>query len=327
MKKLFTTAAIALIILTLTACASTPKQEPAPAWMPEAEAAFPRADFIAQLGEGASEADAQTQAVQALSRYISTTVEANLTALKTTDSFDYTNLIELTSHVDMYGLQLTEGWLQVDKNKWYAVAYINRDEAWEQYVPVIDQAKREFYAFYDKAEAEAEPLIAYQYLTAAWNARLPFLTALETGRLISPEHEKAYDADREIIAAIPAQQKAIYTNATLLLDVTGDSSNTVTSCLSSVFSNLGFTISKRGIYTLEAYIDDNAETDGELTLVYPSLELILSNKDGRVIFNWSCALGKSAAYSLDKARQRGLAALTEAINADVAAAFNEALTE
>lgn len=324
MKKLFTTAAIALIILTLTACASTPKQEPAPAWMPESEAAFPRADFIAQLGEGASEADAQTQAVQALSRYISTTVEANLTALKTTDSFDYTNLIELTSHVDMYGLQLTEGWLQVDKNKWYTVAYINRDEAWEQYVPVIDQAKREFYAFYDKAEAEAEPLIAYQYLTAAWNARLPFLTALETGRLISPEHEKAYDADREVIAAIPAQQKAAWTNATLTVQVAGESGNTLSSCLSGIFSGIGFTVSKKGVYHLEATFHDNAVTEGELVLVYPELDLFLTNDDGRIIFSWSCALGKSAAYSTERALQRGLQALTDEMNANIAEAFDEA---
>lgn len=320
--SLFVLTALAVV---LSACASTSaKVVPPPAWMPEPEAVFPKAEYIVQIGDGVSEADAQTQAVQAIGQYISTTVESNLVALKTNDSFDYANLIRLTSDVDMFGLQITEGWYSADMNKWYAVAYINRDEAWTQYVPVIDQAKREFYAFYDKAEAEEEPFIAYHYLDAAWNASFPFLTALETGRLIDSNREKAYNGDREKIAEIPARQKEAFTNATLTLTVEGDSANTVTSCLSDVFSTLGFTISKKtaGAYTLDVIIEDNAVTDGEMTLVYPSLELDLTNRNGRVIFSWACALGKSAAYSPEKARQRGLAALVEEINANVPAEFS-----
>lgn len=316
-----------LLILCLTGCASAPKQEPAPDWMPEPGAAFPRADYIAQLGEGVSEMDAKTQAVQALARYISTTVEANLTALKTDSSFDYTNLITLTSNVGMYGLQITEGWYLVEKNKWYAVAYINRDEAWAQYVPVIDQAKREFYALYDKAEEEDEPLIAYKYLTTAWNARLPFLTALETGRLISPEHEKAYDGDRDIIASIPAQQKAAWTNATLDMQVAGDSSNTVSSSLLNIFSGIGFTVSKKGIYHLEATFNDNAVTEDDLVLVYPELDLFLTNDAGRIIFSWSCSLGKSAAYTKERTLLRGLQAVTDEMNAKIPDAFTAAMNE
>ena len=314
-----------LLILSLTGCASAPKQEPAPDWMPEPGAAFPRADYIAQLGEGISEMDAKTQAVQALARYISTTVEANLTALKTDSSFDYTNLITLTSNVGMYGLQITEGWYLVEKNKWYAVAYINRDEAWAQYVPVIDQAKREFYALYDKAEEEDEPLIACKYLTSAWEARLPLLTALETGRLISPEHEKAYDGDRDIIASIPAQQKEAWTNATLVLQVSDDSDNAIASCLTNIFTELGFTISKKGNYTLEAVFSDNAVSEDELVLVYPQLDLYLTNSRDRIIFSWSCALGKSAAFSKERALQRGLQALTDEMNAKIPDAFEETL--
>lgn len=325
MKKAAYIAILTLFILCLSACVSAPKQEPAPDWMPEPGLAFPKKDYIAQLGEGVSEMDAKTQAVQALARYINTTVEANLTSLKTDESFDYANLITLTSNVDMYGLQITEGWYLVEKNKWYAVAYINRDEAWAQYVPVIDQAKREFYALYDKADDEDEPLIACKYLATAWTARLPFLTALETGRLISPDHEKAYDGDRDIIASIPAQQREAWTNATLTVQVAGDSGNTLSSCLSAIFSRIGFTVAKDGIYHLEATFSDNARTEGELVLVYPELDLFLTNDDGRIIFSWSCALGKSAAYSTKRALQRGLQALTDEMNANIAEAFDEAM--
>lgn len=320
--SLFVLPALAFIF---SACASTSaKPLPPPAWMPEPEAVFPKAEYIVQIGDGVSETDAQAQAVQAIGQYINTTVRSNLTALKTDGSFDYSNLVQLTSNVEMFGLEITEGWYSADMNKWYAVAYINRNEAWTQYVPVIDQAKREFYAFYDKAEAEEEPFIANHYLAAAWDAGFPFLTALETGRLIDPNREKAYNGDREKIAAIPARQKEAFTNATLTLAVEEDSANTVTSCLSDVFSDLGFTVSKKtaGAYTLDVIIEDNAVTDGEMTLVYPSLELALTNRNGRVIFSWSCALGKSAAYSLDKARQRGFAALVAEITANVPAEFS-----
>lgn len=321
MKRISSITAVILILLTFTSCASRREPIPMPDWLPEPEAAFPRADYIAELGEGSSVQEAQTMAVQAIARYISTNVQANLTALKTLDAFDYTNLVQLSSNVDLFGLELTEGWFSEKEDKWYAVAYINREEAWTQYVPVIDQAKREFMGFYEKAEAEDEPFIALHYLQAAYDAAYPFLAALETGRLISPEHEKEYDSYRDIIGSIPARQKEVYTNATLLLNITGDSSNTVTSCLSTVFTGLGFTVSKKGIYTLEAIINDNAVYEGELVMVYPSLELNLINREGRAIFTWSCALGKSAAYSLDKARQRGLAGLVDEINASVADEF------
>ena len=50
--------------------------------------------------------------------------------------------MNVTSEVEFIGLEFTESYYYKPEKKWYAVAYMIRDDAWVQYKPKIEAEKQ-----------------------------------------------------------------------------------------------------------------------------------------------------------------------------------------
>lgn len=266
-----------------------------------------------------------------LARYINTTVNANLTTV--VQSLDKNGILnemsyvqngtQVSSQVEFFGVEYTEPYYMKKEKKWYCVAYINRDRAWEQYVPQIEQAKKIFYGFYDRAELEKEPVFAISYYKSAWEKSSDFLAKLEYGRLIHPAEEKLYTQDRNAVANIPSVIESLKNQISVKIEIEGDYLNIVETALEESFKDAKFAVSRTGNYKAEVLVDPNVNGKNPLA-VYPSVDLKLIGITGETVYSYKYRLtNRTVAYTLETAQKKSYPILAENILKTVPAELKE----
>ena len=211
-----------------TVCFAKPKSVE-PDWFKNYRTVFPNAQYLAQRGSGATAEDAASQ----LARYFQSTVSANLSttmsSITTGSSIqEETRVIDevnVTSEVEFIGLEFTESYYYKPEKKWYAVAYMIRDDAWIQYKPKIEAEKTKFYGFLKKAESEDDSFMKVSPYKNAWKVSSDFMEKLEYGRIINPKEEEKYSADRTAITELPAKIEKEQKNLTIFVNLKGDYGN------------------------------------------------------------------------------------------------------
>ena len=182
-----------------TVCFAKPKSVE-PDWFKNYRTVFPNAQYLAQRGSGTTAEEAKTDAASQLARYFQSTVSANLSttmsSITTGSSIqEETRVIDevnVKSEVEFIGLEFTESYFYEAEKKWYAVAFIVREEAWFQYKPKIEGEKTKFYAFLKKANAEEDSYTKISLYKSAWKVSEDFMEKLEYGRIINPKEEEKY---------------------------------------------------------------------------------------------------------------------------------------
>ena len=243
-----------------------------------------------------------------------TSFQATETAWSVEKSTRIENDIDIKSDVDLFAVECTEPYYVKKEKKWYCLAFIEREKAWTQYNPTVENAKNEFYSMKKNADEESDPfskIMAYKKTLVSGNA---FIEKLEYARILSPEREKAYSEDRKDVSIIPSLISQEKEKCTVFLDVKGDYGNIMSSSLEKSLSNLGFKVSKNqssAIYTAIASIDANAIGDDPIA-VYPSLDLKITSKNDRTVFSHQTKISqKTVAYSFENALKKSLPLLAE----------------
>ena len=187
-------------------CFAKPKSEPE--WFKNYRSVFPNSEYLAQKGSGTTAEDAKTDAASQLARYFQSTVSANLSTTIssiTTGSFVQEEIrvideVNVSSEVEFIGLEYTESYYYKPEKKWYAIAYMVREDAWIQYKPKIEAEKAKFYSFLKKAELEEDSFTKISLYKSAWKVSVDFVEKLEYGRIINHKEEEKYSSDRMTIA-------------------------------------------------------------------------------------------------------------------------------
>ena len=340
MKKIIQTISIAILAVLSFGCASTDgaASGEAPLWVVNYRSVYPSAEFIAQRGEGANREDAIADADARIARYIQTEVDSHLTSSTNTivtgagaeavasKEISTQNRTEISSTVTLLNVENPVSYFDKANKTWYAMAVINREEAWNRFVPQLEDARTAFNASFSRAQAENEPLVANVYLRNAWESGKLFLEKLEYARIISDQKEAAYKTDRENIAKIPALLLQNNLESTLALAVTGDNGSIISEAVTTTFSELGLTVAKSAPrYTLEVAVNDN-ETGSADTVykIYPDVSIHIVGRTGKTVYSyiikWNEANGK-AAGSLDRAERLAFPVLAERIRKELSADF------
>ncbi len=261
----------------------------------------------------------------ALARYVGTTVNANLTttinSIDTGDSLSegisIQNTTQVTANVSLFGIEYTQPYFLKSEKRYYCVAYVERDRAWQQYVPKIENEKNIFYGFYKKAQSESEPIFKCSYYKNAWEKGKDFLTVLEYGRLIHPDKEASYDKDRATLMQIPSLIESEKKSVSIKVTVTGDYGNIIKTAVSEAFKNAGYTISESGNCIANVTVDSNQIGKDPVT-IYPSVDIKLNGVTGATVYSYQQKISqKTAAYSLETAQKKAFPFLGELIKAQV----------
>ena len=141
MKKI---AVVCLFCLINFACFAKKVEEPE--WFKNYKSVYPVSEFIAMKGTGNSGELAKADAAAQIARYFVSNVVVNTSASSEMTS-DGTNVTknqriltetEITSELSVFGMEYTVPFYNKPEKKWYAVAFINRADAWFQFKPKID---------------------------------------------------------------------------------------------------------------------------------------------------------------------------------------------
>ena len=303
-----------------------------PEWKTNLNSVYPDSKYIARNGYGSSPDDAKIQALADISNYFNTTVTSSVnTTLSSVSSetgqSETRSLLSeasIKSNVNLFGVEYTEPYYSKKEKLYYCAAFIEREKAWTQYKPNVEQKKNITYGFYNKAQ-DSDPLSGCKYYAKAWESSKDFFEAVEFARILTPAKAKAYDSDCAVFTQIPSLMLNAKQQCSMTINVEGDFGNQFTQSLIKVFSGLGFSISKKAenaSYTVKAKIDNNAVNSGEIVAIYPTLELSLLSKNGTPIYSYSAEYEKQAAYSLETAQNRGYKKYTAILEEDLPKDFN-----
>ena len=304
-------------------CFAKPSQEPE--WFRNHRKQFPSSEYLAQRGSGATAEDAKMDAASQLARYFQSTVSANLSTTMSSITVgssvqEETRVIDevnVTSEVQFIGLEFTESWYYKAEKKWYAVAYIVREDAWVQYRPKIESEKTKFYAFLKKAESEEDPYTKISLYRSAWKASGDFMEKLEYGRIINPREEEKYSADRTEIAELPAKIEKEQKNLTIFVNLKGDYGNIVETSIKTALEKGGFIVGSSGNYTADVIVSSNPNGENPVTIM-PAVIVSIKSSGGKAVFSYETKLTeKTVAYSLENAQKKAFPKLAEKINEEI----------
>lgn len=312
----------AFLSFLLVSCASTSVSGLMPAWMTDYRSVYPDTEYIVQRGRADTEETAKTEAVAQIARYFQTSVSANLkTSIQSVTSGEnvsettsIVNDVDVMSQVDLFAVETTDPYYFNKENRWYCVAYIEREKAWNQYKPTVENAKDEFYAMKKNAESEIDPFTKCVLYGKAWKSGKTFLEKLEYARILNLKKESAYSDDRKSVSEIPALIAAEKEKCTVYLSVTGDCGNIISSSLSQTLSKNGFKVAKnqkKTNYTAHAEVEVNASGNDPIQ-VQPSLDLKIVSTAGKTVFaSQTKSEKKTIAYTLENAQKKSYPVLAE----------------
>lgn len=306
-----------------TVCFAKPSQEPE--WFRNHRKQFPSSEYLAQRGSGTTAEDAKTDAASQLARYFQSTVSANLSTTMSSITAgssvqEETRVIDevnVTSEVQFIGLEFTESWYYKAEKKWYAVAYIVREDAWVQYRPKIESEKTKFHSFLKKAESEEDPYTKISLYRSAWKASGDFMEKLEYGRIINPREEEKYSADRTEIAEIPSKIEKEQKKLTVRVNIEGDYGNIVETAVKNALEKCGFVVGTKGTYTAQAVVFSNPSGEDPVS-VMPAVTVLIKNSMEKSVYSYEAKLTeKTVAYTLENAQKKAFPKLAEKIREEI----------
>lgn len=297
------------------------KSSKEPDWFKNYKTIYPEKHFIAQRGRGNSEEESKTESIAQIARYFNTQVNANLSTNLTsisknneiTEETKVINDVEILSQIELFAVEFTDPYYYKKEKKWYCVAYIDREKAWNQFKPQIEIKKSILDASYKKAEIEEEPFLQYSLYKQSWKNSKDFLEKLEFGRLLNPVKIEEYENSFNTISEISTQIYETATKVTISLVISGDYGNIFKDIITKVFRNSGFAIGQNGLYTLKVNINSNSIGIEPLS-ISPSIEISLVNKKNISLYNYSYkSIEKEISYSLENAQRKAYPKLAEVV--------------
>lgn len=320
---------------SISVCFAASKK-PAPEWFGSEEnlrSVFPRSDFIAIQGEGTNDESSKNNAITQLAMYFKSEVNSTVQSTEFYSQNQNDEIIKtsqllteqnVSTQLELFGVRTTESYK--NSKKYYCVAYINRNEAWKIYRPIIERRKNTFMEFFNKAEAEKSPLLKINLYNAAIPSGQEFLLSLLYGRMILPEKVLEFQNEEKNVTKIPALKNEALFSSTVKITLSNDFENKVNNSITDFLKSVSIPVVNNSLaeYVAAVFIEDNAKIEDEIIAIYPVVTLTLVSKDGREIYSFSKSSEKKfAAYSETKVRRDAYNEITKTLKDEIESDFRK----
>ncbi len=310
-RKLFVFSLFTLFLIS--SCKSTKIQEPL--WVTDYKAVYNQDEYLTGFAEGSEKLEAKNNAIANLSSYLSTNVqrvtESEYDAVQKTngqvESEKKVNVHTITTtDLELFALETTEPFYKKSEKKWYCVAFINKNTAWNQYSLNVQAEKDKFYSVYNLAKNEENPFEKIKLLKSAQKQSEDFTNQLYKLYVFSKEKtNKVYSDDRKLIAEIPSEILKAKKDFSVFVKTNQDNSNLILSTVEQVFTQNDFYITNETScrYNVFIDIDFNKVIEEELIVFNPIVKVSIQDKksDDKIIFNYSTKVEQILSYNLSKA--------------------------
>lgn len=304
-----------LLVLTITACASTNKNtSQVPDWYPDFQSAFPEDLYIAKMGEGNTAEEALAASKAEVAMYLNTSVEkvleSDLYMKSQNDSENgQTNTSEreissktiISTDLDLFALESEKAYYDKSQKKWFCLSYLDRKKSFEYYLPFVMDKKTAFYSVYNIESSH--PIERIKNLSQAEELADDFINELyKLSMLSKTSTEELFNQDRSLISNIPGEVESLKKQCSFYVNVPVDSSKVVYSALTSAIKNMGYyvTTSKDNCsYTVDALVNYNREDEEDLIVMYPELVIQVFHKE-LPLYVYAVDFEKKISYNLPK---------------------------
>ncbi len=219
----------------------------APSWLYNVEELFPSSKYITGLGESASRNSVKNNALAELSRYLKARVESSTNSEynlqkngeKKKSLQKVEQKVSVQSDITLSGVSFTQIYYSKEEKRFYCLAYITREKAWNLNQANFEQAKMEFRSIYEKTLV-CSPLKALAEFPKVKKAADDFLEKLSLARVIDSDKEsRFYSDDRKTIAALSSEEAKLKDKLTVSIEVKNDSLDCIKAALEKIFFDLG----------------------------------------------------------------------------------------
>lgn len=326
-------AAIPLALLLLASCRSVPKAEQqaaapqtpvqqAPLWLTaDIGAVYNSKDYLAALGEGTAAAVAQHDALNKLSQYFETTVHAEGVARRATLNAAFSSsseqTISVTSNADLFCVEYDHYYNEL-QNRYYTVAFIHREKAFNFVKPKLEIARTQFPPAYQNAVESDSLLDAIIGIKRAQSLLHDFYEVYDFARAILPEKAKVYEAVDSLASESALKLKSLAASVLIKIEGVGNTDllekSGVVAELSAQFKNIGFVVGKSLQSNCLALVEVKSvitETPNTFE-TYPELSIKILEKGAEKI-SYVKKLPKVAGFDRETVIRRTNSALTKEI--------------
>ena len=309
-----------------------------PDWYLDYRSVFPDSEYLAQKGSGKKAEESKTDALAQLTRYLQTSVNANLST-RFEASSDGKNASENTyiidevnvsSNVTLSGLEFTEPYYNKKEKKWYCLAYVSRQKFWEAYRPTLQNARGRLFAFYDLAEKNDDPLSKLFLYSQSSQYEKDFYTCYSFATIISKElTSQYYGQDSNYVASINSKLSQEKSNCTFAIKVSGDVQNIIYQKIKDELSREGYTVrneNEKAIYSVKAVIQLDDMIMNSLHVIKPGIELTIEGKTIS-LFSYAKQQKNVSGINEDITKVKAVRSLSDELQLSFIQEFNEKLNK
>lgn len=332
-KKLFNFFLIFLLLsLTVPLCAKT---VPAPEWMTEdgLEEVYPSKEYIRERGMGKKKEAAQNDAAAYISRYLITQVSTSSVTITSATrnngnvSVEEQTRIEnaISSNLKLSGIRYTEPYYDKKGKVWYCVAYVQREELWNQNKINLQNSRDRLFSFYKAAQNANEPLYSAMLYSQSKEFEEQFLDAYILSKVIlSDKTESDFGADMKYVSTVDSKIAEVKSKATFQIRVHGDFQGTVYQKLKSEFSTNGYNVKNAdedASYVVEANVSLDDMELYSVHVIRSSVEIIVEGKNAS-IFSYAKQTENASGINEEIAKAKAIKLLADEIEATFIQEFN-----
>lgn len=279
-----------------------------PAWMTDEGrlSLFPSEQYISAFAFGGSPEAAKNKASETLSEYIKSHVTSSVNYSLKNEDYSVSQDSSVETDNLLFNTEYTTPYYSDYHGMYCAVAYIDRNKAFNYVKPKLDSAARTFPAEYQAAlelEDDFEKVMAINKARAA----LPqFYEVYDFARAVNSTAAARYEQVDILAGQSQATLNQLKKNVTVGINVEGDDEERFTAALAALFSELGFTVPKNGKYKYECKAAVNFNSQNKTSQTYEihpsySVEII---KDGETLFSCMRKLSKASGFDQATAERR-----------------------
>jgi hypothetical protein len=290
------------------------------------EAVYPRTAYIAQRGEGGTRQDAELAALNAISYYFESEINAGQSSRSvwterngatSTESRTETETI-VQSQTRMVAVRYGEApWQNPATGKWETVAYLDRNEAWTLYEPQAKMVSDGLLALMNAAENEGEAFSrVLRFGTAASYADgTEFTTVREFAQVLYPSKAQAFFRDADsAISSLPAKIDAAKRSTKIFIQCSPDLDGLIYNAAVAAWGMEGFPVEQNRDAAASVcliHVDEGVQKMDSGVFYNPSLSGMVNGVSG-ALFSFTIKAARQGAINPDIAKRRAYTALASA---------------
>ncbi len=296
------------LLFVLVSCGTTAN---IPSWVFDVHSVYNEQRYFSQIASSKiSQDDAKHEALNLIAQFFSTKVNSQAAQVKTLNidaegntqkNVAAVTAMTVTSDVQLYCVEY-EFFHDKKNNEWYCVAFIERDKAWNFFLPKMDREKTLFEEYYKLGQQDqiSSSLLAIRDYKQAQNHLEQLQIYMDYAGTLKPENLGYYDSTFMQGRRLNTMITQLKRNSKFFISVENDLDNSISIAIKNIISAEGFAIHEKVAecpYKILVKIQMNEFSQSEIVVAEPTLDLVMEDAKKSVLFTYSDSVPKLKAYS------------------------------